>query len=72
LSRAAKRRAIEGVLEEHGMEFSDVGSDDCRELTDSIDDDGAISNKEEKQIKKNNPIENIMMKQRSMPMSSWR
>jgi hypothetical protein len=42
LSRAAKRRAIEGVLEEQCMEFSDVASDDCRELTDSSDDDGAV------------------------------
>ncbi|KAK1610615.1 hypothetical protein QYE76_034288 [Lolium multiflorum] len=42
LSRAAKRRAIEGVLEEQIMEFSDVASDDCKELSDSGDDDGAV------------------------------
>jgi len=42
LIRAAKRRAIEGVIEEDAMAFSDEPSDDCRELTDSSDDDGAV------------------------------
>jgi hypothetical protein len=42
LSRAAKRRAIEGVLEEEGMTFSDQASDDCRKLSDSSDDDGFV------------------------------
>jgi hypothetical protein len=45
LSRAAKRRAIEGVLEEEGMTFSDQASDDCRELSDSSDDDGFVDPK---------------------------
>lgn len=56
--RAAKRRAIEGVIEEDAMAFSDEPSDDCRELTDSSDDDGAVDDervciKEEEQIKEN-------------------
>ncbi|XP_047051179.1 uncharacterized protein LOC124656490 [Lolium rigidum] len=41
-SRAAKRRALEGDVEEEGMTFGDQVSDDCKELTDSSDDDQVV------------------------------
>jgi hypothetical protein len=40
--RAAKRRALEGDVEEEGMTFGDQVSDDCKELTDSSDDDQVV------------------------------
>ena len=42
MTRAAKRRAIEGVVEDQGITFSDQDSDDCRDLNDSSDDDHAV------------------------------